>query len=81
MLLVVECKLLSSCDVPDSKEAQARKVWVQTVDPDIVDGHVWVARVVDEVGYVAVQGSVDRVGVVFAHVEVEIEQVRLPLGI
>ena len=53
----------------------------QAVDPDVVDGQVGVAAVVDEVRHVAVVSRVHRVEVALAEVEVQVEQVRLAVGI
>ena len=81
MLFVIECDFLPSGNVPRCKETKSGQIRVQAVDPDIVDGQVGFARMVDKVCHVAVQGGVDGVQVFVPEVEVQVEQVSFALGV
>ena len=82
LLLVIKRHRLALDDVPPGEETEPRQVGVQAIDPHVEDGEIGVARVVDEVGHVAVEGGVHGVGVALgASVEVEVEEVGAALGV
>ena len=64
MLFVIKSDLFAPRNVSCRKEAEPGQVGVEAVDPDVEDGQVGFARVVDEVSHVAEQGRVHCVRVV-----------------
>jgi hypothetical protein len=71
-LAIIEGELLPFDNVPQSKEAESGQVGIETIDPDVEDGEVRVARVIDEMSHVAVVGGVHSVGIILA-VEIQVE--------